>query len=222
MKRKFIHLFIFLISVVFIKVSFAGNTATRNLPFFYVPGGTFNVTINVMTDVANPSTGVLVREYLPQLPQNWTITSSVPESAQYIPLENRYKWGPFFSRSGVLPFTITYTVQVPSDANGVYGFSGTLTFTEEESPIVVTIGGNATIIKEGTFLLGNINGDGTIDISDVVLCLRMAIGLSVTIQEETYNSPYPAWLIELADMNGVGGIDISDVILVLRKAIDID
>lgn len=69
---------------------------------------------------------------------------------------------------------------------------------------------------------GDINSDAVIDISDVILCLRMAIGLPVTIQEETYNSPYPAWLIERADMNGVGGIDISDVILVLRKAIGLD
>jgi hypothetical protein len=56
------------------------------------------------------------------------------------------------------------------------------------------------------YLLGDINTDGEVDISDVILCLRMAIDLN------------PDNLLT-ADMNGDGVIDISDVILVLRKAI---
>jgi len=68
---------------------------------------------------------------------------------------------------------------------------------------------------------GDINADGEIDISDVILCLRMAIGLPVTLGGETYNPPYPQWLIDIADING-GGVDISDVILVLRKAVGLD
>ena len=43
------------------------------------------------------------------------------------------------------------------------------------------------------------NGDGVDDIADVILCLRIAVELSVTIQEETYNSPYPDWLIDRSD-----------------------
>jgi hypothetical protein len=54
--------------------------------------------------------------------------------------------------------------------------------------------------------LGDINSDGLIDISDVILCLRMAIGLE-TIDLTT------------ADMNDDGTVDISDVILILRKSI---
>ncbi|RLG10985.1 hypothetical protein DRN73_06460, partial [Candidatus Pacearchaeota archaeon] len=68
---------------------------------------------------------------------------------------------------------------------------------------------------------GDINADGEIDISDVILCLRMAVGLPVTVGGETYNPPYPQWLIDIADING-GGVDISDVILVLRKAVGLD
>ncbi|MCD6221883.1 hypothetical protein J7K25_06980, partial [bacterium] len=56
---------------------------------------------------------------------------------------------------------------------------------------------------------GDINGDGGVDISDVILCLRMAIGL---------DTPDPA----VADMNDDGTVDISDVILVLRKAVGLD
>jgi len=56
---------------------------------------------------------------------------------------------------------------------------------------------------------GDINGDNEIDISDVILCLRMAIGL------DPVN-------VNLADMNNDGVVDISDVILILRKAVGLD
>ena len=56
---------------------------------------------------------------------------------------------------------------------------------------------------------GDINGDEKIDISDVILCLRQAIGL------DPVN-------IDLADMNNDGIVNISDVILILRKAIGLD
>ncbi|MCM8759133.1 MAG: putative Ig domain-containing protein [Candidatus Omnitrophica bacterium] len=56
---------------------------------------------------------------------------------------------------------------------------------------------------------GDLNSDGTTDISDVILCLRQAIGL------DPVN-------VAAADMNDDGVVDISDVILVLRKAIGLD
>jgi hypothetical protein len=46
----------------------------------------------------------------------------------------------------------------------------------------------------------------TVDISDVILCLRQTIGLDPVDKN-------------LADMNGDGEVDITDVILILRKAI---
>ncbi|HOK56143.1 MAG TPA: hypothetical protein PLF90_02270, partial [bacterium] len=58
-------------------------------------------------------------------------------------------------------------------------------------------------------ILGNINGDEQVDISDVILCLRMAILI---------DEPDP----DAGDMNDDGVIDISDVILVLRKAIGLE
>jgi hypothetical protein len=71
------------------------------------------------------------------------------------------------------------------------------------------IRGNITKIETQVGEKGDINGDGSIDISDVILCLRMAIGL------DPVN-------VNLADMNGDGEVDISDVILILRKAIGLD
>jgi len=53
---------------------------------------------------------------------------------------------------------------------------------------------------------GDINGDEDVNISDVILCLRMAIGLDPVD-------------LTAADMNGDEAVNISDVVLILRKAI---
>ncbi|MCM8785292.1 MAG: clostripain-related cysteine peptidase [Candidatus Omnitrophica bacterium] len=53
---------------------------------------------------------------------------------------------------------------------------------------------------------GDINSDGQVDISDVILCLRMVIGL------DQIN-------LETADMDEDKKVDISDVILILNKAV---
>ena len=199
--KKISCLILFLIVLGFVKISFADNTATRDLPSFYIPGETFEVTLNVDTDPINPPTGVIVAEILPQLPQNWTILDSSPDYSKYTSSTNTYKWL-FFSQSGVLPFTITYTVQVPPDATGLYEFIGTI------SPGGDT-GGDTIISDEVIYEKGDINEDGEIDISDVILCLRMAIGL---------DTPDPS----LADMDGNEEVDISDVILILRESIGLD
>ena len=82
---------------------------------------------------------------------------------------------------------------------------------------------NDYILKINPFLLkGDINGDGEINISDVILCLRMAIGLPVTIGGQTYDAPYTDSLKGVADMNSSLDVNISDVILTLRKAIGLD
>ena len=56
---------------------------------------------------------------------------------------------------------------------------------------------------------GDISEDNSIDIFDVILCLRQAIGIDI---------PTPIF----SDMNSDGEIDIIDVILILRKAIGLD
>ena len=55
---------------------------------------------------------------------------------------------------------------------------------------------------------GDMNGDGVIDISDVILVLRIALGLDVPKS--------------CSDMNGDEQVDISDVILTLRVALGLD
>jgi len=57
-------------------------------------------------------------------------------------------------------------------------------------------------------LLGDLNGDGNIDISDVILVLRMSLGLDP--------------VSECSDINADVAVDISDVILTLRMALGLD
>jgi hypothetical protein len=62
--------------------------------------------------------------------------------------------------------------------------------------------------QEGCYWLGDINCDETVDISDVILVLRIALQL---------DSQKPC-----SDINNESGVDISDVILTLRMALGLD
>src|SRR3990170_4351833 len=60
-------------------------------------------------------------------------------------------------------------------------------------------------------LLGDLNNDGVVDISDVILDLRCALVLPI--------EPYQC--LPCGDVSGDGKVDISDVILTLRKALQL-
>lgn len=82
---------------------------------------------------------------------------------------------------------------------------------------------NILVLKEGTLEKdGDIDRNGIIDITDVILCLRISVGLEITINNQTYQNPYPSEIIETADLNNDNTVDITDVILVLRLAINLN
>ena len=92
-----------------------------------------------------------------------------------------------------------------------------LTTDFEGNPRIEDGDGNGTdIVDMGAFespgaqvgILGDINKDGQVDISDVILVLRIALQL---------DSPKLC-----SDINGDTGVDISDVILTLRMALGLD
>jgi len=89
---------------------------------------------------------------------------------------------------------------------------------EEGQPVpYVTSEGRLFVMTEG-----DINIDDVVNILDVILCLRVSIGLEVDIQGQSYSPLYPEWLILRTDMNGDGEVNISDVILTLRKSVGLD
>lgn len=192
---------------------FAANTATRTLPDTYTPGGSFDVTVNVNTDWLNMPTGVIVVE---SLPAGWSITSSTLTWNKYTASTNSYTWLQF-SQTGVWPFSITYTVSVPSSARNTQTISGVLRISGVDA---IAIGGDSTIEENAAFSKGDINRDKSVDVTDVILCLRMAVELDIVIDGVTYSPPsYNDTLKTLADMNVDQLVDVSDVILTLRKAV---
>ena len=150
------------------------------------------------------TTGMIVYE---TVPDGWTVTdASLSPEVPFFYKENNYptyKWIVYISGNLIeLPsFTITYKIHIPQNANGLYEFSGSLSTGEE-------IEGNIDIEVSG-FQKGDINRNGEVDITDVILCLRQAVGLD-PLQPD------------LADINENGEVDISDVILILRIAVGLD
>jgi photosystem II stability/assembly factor-like uncharacterized protein len=84
---------------------------------------------------------------------------------------------------------------------------------------IVIVGTIKGIYRQGPPTPGDINGDYKVDISDVILSLRIAIDLPVTIGGVEYNPPYTEEILDIADMDNNEEVNISDVILILRNAI---
>ncbi|MCM8768306.1 MAG: FG-GAP-like repeat-containing protein [Candidatus Omnitrophica bacterium] len=114
-------------------------------------------------------------------------------------------------------------VNVRARANKDYVFSH---WSEGETPLLtdnlITLDASKVVTAyfEPMFAqTGDINKDGSINILDVILCLRMSLQLPVILGYLTRNHPYTKENVNLADMNSDGEIDISDVVQVLRKSL---
>jgi Putative Ig domain len=119
--------------------------------------------------------------------------------------------------SGVLPPGLvlgagTGIISGTPTALGTYNFEYAARDTGGATARVV---GQITVVRAapGT---GDINGDGRVDLADVILAQRIALGLMTpTAQQKAAADVAP-----LGDPDGV--IDASDVALILRKALGID
>ncbi len=121
--------------------------------------------------------------------------------------------------------TVRYTTDgsEPTTNSTVYSMPLHITETTLIKAKAFKEGATPSSTLEGTFTIqiqkGDINRDATVDISDVILCLRMAVELGITVDQQLYNKPYNDWLMTIADVNNDTVIDISDVILCLRIAV---
>lgn len=121
-----------------------------------------------------------------------------------------------FTLGSQIPVELQYPVAVCA---GDFDRNGTL-----DIAAVIRDANQLAIVYNLNIKKGDISADGIIDISDVILCLRMAINLPVEIRGTVYDSPYPQQLINRAKLadDGEPEVNISDVIKVLRKAIGLD
>ncbi|MCM8769662.1 MAG: hypothetical protein NC911_08370 [Candidatus Omnitrophica bacterium] len=111
-------------------------TGNRDLPAFYSPGSTANVTLNVNVDESNTPSGLVVAE---TPPSGWAITSSNPPYQTAV--GGSYKW--VFYGDQVIDRNITYTVSIPPTSTGQQTFSGVLEYLD----------------PAGTFISQDIQGD---------------------------------------------------------------
>jgi streptogramin lyase len=116
-----------------------------------------------------------------------------------------------FAWSPAPPFMVTpgraTTLTVTYEPSGAGADNGCLEISSDDpiTPVIILgVSGNGQPVA----YLGDINGDGAVDISDVILVLRIALKLD----------PVTA----CSDINNDGSVDISDVILTLRMALLLD
>lgn len=68
------------------------------------------------------------------------------------------------------------------------------------------------VVARSAVLAGDVNGDGTVDICDVVLCNRIYVGVENATAEQ----------IQAGDVDGSGKIELSDSMTLLRKLVGLD
>ncbi|MDE6087306.1 MAG: Ig-like domain-containing protein, partial [Oscillospiraceae bacterium] len=68
------------------------------------------------------------------------------------------------------------------------------------------------VVARSAVLAGDVNGDGTVDICDVVLCNRIYVGVENATAEQ----------IQAGDVDGSGKIELSDSMILLRKLVGLD
>jgi len=176
---------------------FADTTGIRELPPTYRPNSLITVILHI--NVEPGTTGVIVIE---KISDDLTMVETMDYPKKIEHTDDgyvTYSWIAFHSES-VSSFSIRYQLYVPPTASGDYQFQGYV--LTADNPQGNEISGNDILWGN----LGDINNDSVVDISDVILCLRMTIGLE------------PAD-IQKADINNDGEVDIADVILILRISI---
>ena len=70
---------------------------------------------------------------------------------------------------------------------------------------------NCNIKYEPEYEQGDINMDNNVNLSDVTMALKAALGIENVSEQQ----------IQIADMNSDGKLDLSDVVILLKKALGI-
>ena len=112
---------------------------TRSMPSTVVPGGLFEVNLDVVPG-ENPPNAMIIDEYLPP---GWEVTGSYP-AGTFNSETGDLRW--ILYGSTLYDRSLTYTVQVPTGAAGSYAITGEFLYSNEGNEITGTTEGNSAIM----------------------------------------------------------------------------
>jgi hypothetical protein len=122
----------------------------------------------------------------------WLYTDQAPSPASVDP-----------GASATQPSALTFSLRSPSGPA-----QGDATLIDDSGGVVV----QTVPVPSGTALLGDMNGDGRLNIADAVAMLRLLIA----------PNPPPPDAVATGDLNGDGRLTIADVVLLLRRILGLD
>ena len=106
------------------------------------------------------------------------------------------------AKSGTIKLT-SNTLTVKDDKGNLY----TLELNDTDINVII----DAAVDPSTTPMLGDVNGDGVVDLTDAVMILYASLG----VDQENYNK-------DAADVNEDGIVDVSDAIFVVNMSLDAD
>lgn len=193
--------------------------ASRTVPDAYRPG--VQLTVSLEIEYTGSLSALGVREVIPA---GWIYVSAGGANPPLLagpdpggePHELDFAW----FQVPASPVAFTYSVHVPLNETGAKAIEGEVfyRFAEGEEECF-SLSPSETM---PAYTVGDINNDGRVDIEDVIVCLKMAAGLPVTIGGTEYGYPYPPAVTGAADANIDGRVDPRDALLIYRKALGLD
>jgi len=115
-------------------------TGIRDLPTEAVPDTVIDVNIQIELDELSAPNGLIVKEYVPA---GWNVITADPMYNNFDPVSGEIKW--LFFGGAVQDMFITYQLEVPISANGIYFFSGQLNYVIGGMEITGDIGGDVQL-----------------------------------------------------------------------------
>ncbi len=130
-------------------------TGTRNLPDFYTPGETIEVSLDIRIDEDNVPTGLIINEVVPS---GWILSNADPQNNSFNPGTGEIRW--LFSdvENSVQDRVITYTLAVPAEETLLKSFNGELKYNNAETQTTDVIGGETNIDVVQSSSTGECNG----------------------------------------------------------------
>jgi len=186
------------------QVSFNGTsqliTATRYLPNTCMEGDQVEAKISLYIESGAPN-GLILKE---SVPQGWIVTGADPKYATFDSNTGEIKW--LLTGTDVVSRSLSYMLLVPAGDSGTKTFSGKLLYNDVTGNPreLVAVGDHSIVVRE--IGPGDINRDGSVDLDDAILALKILCGV------DTGGASIQAG----ADVNGDNVIGLAEAAYVLQ------